>query len=69
MSTIAMTQNDYNGQKSKHIAIRFNMIRELLKQLKIAMEYLATGDMTWVHIDEAPRSEAVHTSIGGSYWA
>ena len=28
MSTIAMITNDCNGQKPKHIAIRFNLIRE-----------------------------------------
>ena len=46
MSTIAMIQNDCNGQKTKHIAIRFNMIRELVQQLEIAMEHLPTADMT-----------------------
>ena len=46
MSTIAMIKNDCNGQKTKHIAIRFNMIRELVQQLEIAMEHLPTADMT-----------------------
>ena len=46
MSTIAMIQNDCNGQKTKHIAIRFNMIRELVQQLEIQMKYLPTADMT-----------------------
>ena len=46
MSTIAMIRNDCNGQKTKHIAIRFNMIRELVQQLEIAMEHLPTADMT-----------------------
>ena len=43
MSTIAMIKNDCNGQKTKHIAIRFNMIRELVQQLEIAMEHLPTA--------------------------
>ena len=46
MSTIAMIQNDCNGQKTKHIAIRFNMIRELVQQLEIVMQHLPTADMT-----------------------
>ena len=46
MSTIAMIQNDCNGQKTKHIAIRFNLIRELVQQLEIAMVHLPTADMT-----------------------
>ena len=46
MSTIAMIKNDCNGQKTKHIAIRFNLIRELVQQLEIAMEHLPTEDMT-----------------------
>ena len=33
MSTIAMINNDYNGQNSKHMAVRFNLIRELVKTL------------------------------------
>ena len=46
MSTIAMIKNDCNGQKTKHIAIRFNLIRELVQQLEIAIEHLPTEDMT-----------------------
>ena len=46
MSTIAMIKNDCNGQKTKHIEIRFNMIRELVQQLEIAMAHCPTADMT-----------------------
>ena len=45
MSTIAMIQNDCNGQKTKHIVICFNLIRELVQQLEIAMEHLSTQEM------------------------
>ena len=45
MSTIAMIQNDCNGQKTKHIAIRFNLIRELVQQLEIAMKHQPTQEM------------------------
>ena len=31
MSTIAMIKNDCNGQKTKHISIRFNLIREFVR--------------------------------------
>ena len=46
MSTIAMINNDCNGQKTKHIAIRFNLIRELVQQLEITVQHLPTKDMT-----------------------
>ena len=45
MSTIAMIQNNCNGQKTKHIAIRFNLIRELVQQLEIAMKHQPTQEM------------------------
>ena len=45
MSTITMIKNDCNGQKTKHITIRFNLIRELVQQLEIAMDHLPTVDM------------------------
>ena len=45
MSAIAMINNDCNGQKTKHIKIRFNLIREQVKLLKIALQYLPTQDM------------------------
>ena len=45
MSTIAMINNDCNGQKTKHIEIRFNLIREQVKLLKIVLQHLPTQDM------------------------
>ena len=45
-STIAMINNDCNGQKTKHIEIRFNLIREQVQKNIITMQYLQTGDMT-----------------------
>ena len=46
MSTIAMINNDCNGHKTKHIEIRFNLIREQVKLLRIALQHLPTQDMT-----------------------
>ena len=45
MSTIAMINNDCNTQKTKHIEIRFNLIREQVQSKNIQMEYLVTKDM------------------------
>ena len=46
MSTIAMINSDCNGQKTKHIAIRFNLIREQVQNLVIQLEHLPTAEMT-----------------------
>ena len=46
MSTIAMINNDCNGQKTKHIAIRFNLIREQVKTFVIQLQHLPTTQMT-----------------------
>ena len=46
MSTIAMINNDSNGQKTKHIAIRFNLIREQVRGLAIQLQHLPTKEMT-----------------------
>ena len=46
MSTIAMINNDSNGQKTKHIAIRFNLIREQVRSLAIQLQHLPTKEMT-----------------------
>ena len=46
MSTIAMISNDCNGQKTKHIAIRLNLIREQVKDIVIQLEHLSTKEMT-----------------------
>ena len=61
MSTNVMIQNDCNGQKTKHVAIIFNMFRELVQQLVIAMEHLSTADMNIRHTEQAARSEAANT--------
>ena len=45
MSTIAIINNDCNGQKTKHIEIRFNLIREQVQKLVIQLEHLRTQDM------------------------
>ena len=45
-STIAMIENQSNTQRTKHIDIRYNMIREQVLQRVIRMEHLATVDMT-----------------------
>lgn len=46
MSTIAMINNDSNSQKTKHIEIRFNLIREQVQRLIIQLEHLASTEMT-----------------------
>jgi len=45
-STIAMIENQSNTQRTKHIDIRYNMIREQVIQQLIRMEHLATTEMT-----------------------
>jgi len=45
-STISMIKNKCNGKRTKHIDVRYNLIRELCEQMVIAMTYLASGDMT-----------------------
>ena len=46
ISTIAMIPNDCNGQKTKHIAIQFNLIREQVQNLEIQLQHLSTTEMT-----------------------
>ena len=46
MSTIAIINKDCNGQKTKHIEIRFNLIREQVKKLVIELQHLKTQGMT-----------------------
>ena len=46
MSTIAMINNDSNSNKTKHIEIRFNLIREQVLKLIIQLEHLATKELT-----------------------
>ena len=45
-STISMIKNKCNGKRTKHIDVRYNLIRELCEKMVIVMTYLASGDMT-----------------------
>ena len=46
MSTIAMINNDSNSNKTKHIEIRFNLIREQVLKRSIELQHLSTKEMT-----------------------
>ena len=46
MSTIAMINNDSNSNKTKHIEIRFNLIREQVLKMIIELQHLSTKEMT-----------------------
>jgi len=45
-STIAMIKNRSNGKKTKHIEVRYNLIREQVEKMVIKMQHLSTKDMT-----------------------
>ena len=45
MSTIAMINNDSNSQKTKHVAIKYNLIREQVQLNNIKLNHLCTKDM------------------------
>ena len=45
MSTIAMINNDSNSQKTKHVAIKYNLIREQVQLNNIKLHHLGTKDM------------------------
>jgi len=45
-STIAMIEKPGNGQKTKHIDVRYNFIREQVMKKAITMQHLGTKDMT-----------------------
>ena len=45
-STIAMIEKPGNGNKTKHIDIRYNFIREQVLKKAIVMQHLGTKDMT-----------------------
>ena len=45
-STIAMINNDCNSQKTKHVDIKYNLVREQVNMNNIEMVHLATKDMT-----------------------
>ena len=46
MSTIVMIEKPGNGQKTKHIDVRYNFIREQVLNKVIVMKHLGTKDMT-----------------------
>ena len=46
MSIIAMINDDCNGQKTRHIAIRFNLISERVQNLEILLKHLSTMELT-----------------------
>ena len=46
MSTIAMIKNKSNGKRTKHLGVRFNMIRELVENLVIVVRHLTSKEMT-----------------------
>jgi len=46
MSTIAMIKNKCNGKRTKHIEVRYNLIREQVQKLIIQMRHLSTKEMT-----------------------
>ena len=46
MSTIAMINNDCNSQKTKHVAIKYNLVREQVQLHNIQMTHLSTKEMT-----------------------
>jgi hypothetical protein len=46
MSTIHIINNDCNGQKTKHVDIRYNLVREQVQMNHIKMEHLPTKEMT-----------------------
>ena len=46
MSTIAMIKNKSNGKKTKHIEVRYNLVREQVDKNIIAVKWLETKNMT-----------------------
>jgi len=46
LSTIAMITNPAHSKRTRHLEIRFNMIREHVQNLNVKMEYLSTDRMT-----------------------
>lgn len=43
--SIRMGRNEANGNRTKHIDIKYLLVRELLKESKIVLEYCANTDM------------------------
>ena len=46
MSTIHIINNDCNTQKTKHIDIRYNLVREQVQKNNLSMVHLSTKEMT-----------------------
>ena len=46
MSTVAMINNDNTSNKTKHIDIRFNLIREQLLKMIIELQHSANKERT-----------------------
>jgi len=46
LSTIAMINNPAHGKRTRHLEIRFNMIREHIQNGNVTMQYLSTDRMT-----------------------
>ncbi len=46
MLTITMIKNTSNGLKTKHIEVRFNLVREQRNKHTLEVEYLPTDQMT-----------------------
>ena len=46
MSTISMIKNKSNGKKTKHIEVRYNLIREQVDKKIIAIKWIETNNMT-----------------------
>jgi hypothetical protein len=45
-STIYLLNNPGNGNKTKHIALRYNFLRDEIENGTIIVQYLPSGDMT-----------------------
>ena len=46
MSTMDMINNNCNSQKTKHVAIKYNLVREQVQIKHIQTTHLPTKDMT-----------------------
>ena len=46
LSTISMIKNKSNGKKTKHVEVRYNLVREQVEKNIIAVKWLKTKDMT-----------------------
>ena len=44
-AAVFMAKNNKSGSRSKHIAIKYLAIRELVKEEKVIIEHISTGSM------------------------